>query len=93
MIWWYQVIFRETRMACDPKLINRLKRAEGQLRGIQAMMTEGRDDCAEVVTQLSAVEASVKRVMGMIITENISQKMTETPDEALRSSLKLIQKL
>ena len=37
-------------MACDPKLINRLKRAEGQLRGIQAMMTEGRD-CAEVVTQ------------------------------------------
>ncbi len=28
-------------MACDPKLINRLKRAEGQLRGIQAMMTEG----------------------------------------------------
>ncbi len=25
-------------MACDPKLINRLKRAEGQLRGIQAMM-------------------------------------------------------
>jgi Uncharacterized protein conserved in bacteria len=74
------------------KLINRLKRAEGQLRGIQAMMTEGRD-CAEVVTQLSAVEASVKRVMGMIITENISQKMAEDPDEELKSSLELIKKL
>ncbi|GAW99332.1 MULTISPECIES: metal-sensing transcriptional repressor [Lactobacillaceae] len=79
-------------MACDPKLINRLKRAEGQLRGIQAMMTEGRD-CAEVVTQLSAVEASVKRVMGMIITENISQKMADASDEELQSSLKLISKL
>ncbi|WP_203650055.1 metal-sensing transcriptional repressor [Secundilactobacillus yichangensis] len=79
-------------MACDPKLINRLKRAEGQLRGIQAMMTEGRD-CAEVVTQLSAVEASVKRVMGMIITENIAQKLSKTPDEELQTSLKLIQKL
>jgi Uncharacterized protein conserved in bacteria len=62
------------------------------LRGIQAMMTEGRD-CAEVVTQLSAVEASVKRVMGMIITENISQKMAEDPDEELKSSLELIKKL
>lgn len=79
-------------MACDPKLINRLKRAEGQLRGIQAMMTEGRD-CTEVVTQLSAVEASVKRVMGMIITENISQKMADASDEELQSSLKLISKL
>lgn len=79
-------------MACNPKLINELKRAEGQLRGVQAMMAEGRD-CAEVVTQLSAVEASVKRVMGMIITENISQKMVEDPDDELKSSLKLIQKL
>ncbi|MFC6253359.1 metal-sensing transcriptional repressor [Secundilactobacillus hailunensis] len=79
-------------MACDPKLINRLKRAEGQLRGVQTMMTECRD-CADVITQLSAVEASVKRVMGMIIAENISQKMTEDPDEELKSSLKLIQKL
>ncbi|KRK97157.1 hypothetical protein FD04_GL002019 [Secundilactobacillus odoratitofui DSM 19909 = JCM 15043] len=79
-------------MACDPKLINRLKRAEGQLRGIQAMMAEGRD-CADVITQLSAVEASVKRVMGMIITENISQKMAEASDEDVQDSLKLIAKL
>lgn len=79
-------------MACDPKLINRLKRAEGQLRGIQAMMNEGRD-CAEVVTQLSAVEASVKRVMGMIIAENITQKLEKAPDGDLKSSLELIQKL
>ncbi|WP_461214075.1 metal-sensing transcriptional repressor [Lacticaseibacillus sp. GG6-2] len=79
-------------MACDPKLINRLKRAEGQLRGIQAMMAEGRD-CADVVTQLSAVEASVKRVMGMIIAENITQKLAEQPDDELKSSLALITKL
>lgn len=79
-------------MACDPKMINRLKRAEGQLRGIQAMMEDGRD-CAEVVNQLSAVEASVKRVMGMIIAENITQKLTDEPDENVKSSLELIQKL
>ncbi|WP_461240927.1 metal-sensing transcriptional repressor [Paucilactobacillus sp. N302-9] len=79
-------------MACDPKMINRLKRAEGQLRGIQAMMEDGRD-CAEVVNQLSAVEASVKRVMGMIIAENITQKLADEPDENVKSSLELIQKL
>ncbi len=79
-------------MVCDPKLINRLKRAEGQLRGIQTMMTEGRN-CSEVVTQLTAVEASVKRVMGLIIKENITQNMSTPPDKSLQVSLELIQKL
>lgn len=79
-------------MACDPKLINRLKRAEGQLRGIQAMMSEGRD-CQEILTQLSAVESSVKRVMGLMVTESIKQHMAEAPDAQLNASLALIQKL
>lgn len=36
----------------------RLKRIEGQVRGIQRMVEEDRD-CREVVTQLAAVKASV----------------------------------
>ncbi|GAA3621985.1 metal-sensing transcriptional repressor [Secundilactobacillus similis] len=80
-------------MTCDPKLINRLRRAEGQLRGIQAMMKDGRD-CADVITQLSAVESSVKRVMSLIVEENIQQKLADKDDESgVAESLKLIAKL
>ena len=39
----------------NSKLITRLKRSEGQLRGIQKMIEEERD-CADVITQLTATE-------------------------------------
>lgn len=57
-------------MQCDPKLINRLKRAEGQLRGIQKMMDEEKE-CVDIVTQLSAVRSSIDRTMGLIVAENL----------------------
>ena len=39
-------------------MTNRLKRVEGQLRGIQAMINEERD-CAEVLQQLSAARSAL----------------------------------
>ncbi|ALS01327.1 hypothetical protein ATZ33_08080 [Enterococcus silesiacus] len=59
-------------MACDPKLANRLKRSEGQIRGILKMMDEGKD-CREVVTQLMAVRSSIDKVIGLVVTENLKQ--------------------
>jgi len=55
----------------NSKYITRLKRSEGQLRGIQKMIDEGRD-CADIITQLTAVRSSVDRVIEMIITENLT---------------------
>ncbi len=40
---------------------NRLRRIEGQVRGIQRMVDEGRD-CRDVVQQLAAVRAAVHQV-------------------------------
>ncbi len=42
------------------ELVLRLKRAEGQLRGIQAMIGEGAD-CERVVQQLSAVRRALDK--------------------------------
>jgi DNA-binding FrmR family transcriptional regulator len=42
------------------RVVNRLRRIEGQVRGLQRMVEEGRD-CAEVVTQLAAVRAALDR--------------------------------
>jgi DNA-binding FrmR family transcriptional regulator len=39
----------------------RLARLEGQIRGIQRMLDEGKD-CREVVTQISAAQAALDRV-------------------------------
>ena len=49
--------------------ITRLKRSEGQLRGIQKMIEEDRE-CSDILTQLLAVRSRVDRVIEMVITEN-----------------------
>lgn len=54
------------------KYITRLKRSEGQLRGIQKMIEDERD-CIDIITQLSAVRSSVDRVIELLITENLME--------------------
>jgi DNA-binding FrmR family transcriptional regulator len=39
---------------------NRLRRAEGQLRGVQRLLDEGAD-CRDVIAQLTAVQAALHR--------------------------------
>ena len=58
------------------KYITRLKRSEGQLRGIQKMMEEERD-CVDIITQLTAVRSSVDRIIELIITENLTTCINE----------------
>lgn len=52
------------------KIMNRLKRTEGQIRGIQKMI-ENEQECIDVITQLTAVRSSIDRVMGMIVADNL----------------------
>ena len=58
------------------KYITRLKRSEGQLRGIQKMMEEERD-CVDIITQLTAVRSSVDRIIELMITENLTTCIIE----------------
>jgi len=48
-------------------VINRLKRIEGQVRGIQRMVEEDRY-CIDVLVQISAIQAALKKV-GFTVTE------------------------
>ena len=47
-----------TDAASRTDLLNRLKRAEGQLRGIQRMLEEGQD-CMDIATQMAAVRKAL----------------------------------
>lgn len=57
-------------MKVDPELIKRVRRIEGQARGIERMMDEGRD-CSEVVTQIAALRAAVDRLGYQLIWTNL----------------------
>nr|WP_272032186.1 metal-sensing transcriptional repressor [Oceanobacillus kimchii] len=49
------------------KTINRLKRIEGQVRGIQKMVEEDRY-CVDILVQISAIQSALKNV-GFAVTE------------------------
>ena len=56
--------------------IRRLRRAEGQLRGVIGMLEEGRD-CADVVTQLAAVSRALDRAGFKLIASGLEQCLSE----------------
>ncbi|QPC45694.1 metal-sensitive transcriptional regulator [Mangrovibacillus cuniculi] len=58
---------------------NRVKRIEGQLRGVLRMMEENKD-CKDVVTQLSAIRSAVDRTMGVIVSENLVECVVEAKE-------------
>src|SRR5690606_31940497 len=51
-------------------LIDRLRRIEGQARGIQRMLEEGRP-CRDVIIQLTALRNAVNKVAVAVIVENL----------------------
>ena len=57
-------------MDYEDQVKNRLKRVEGQIRGILRMM-EDQKDCKEVVTQLSAVRSAIDRTIGVVVSCNL----------------------
>jgi DNA-binding FrmR family transcriptional regulator len=53
-------------------VINRLKRAQGQLAAVTRMLEEGRE-CKDVVTQLAAVSKALDRAGFAIIANGLEQ--------------------
>lgn len=54
----------------DEMLVKRLKRIEGQVRGIQKMIENGRD-CESVVTQLAAVHSAIEGVGALLLNNYV----------------------
>ncbi|GAA1928980.1 metal-sensitive transcriptional regulator [Streptantibioticus ferralitis] len=56
-------------------VLNRLRRAQGQLNGVIAMIEAGRD-CKDVVTQLAAVSRALDRAGFKIVASGMRQCLT-----------------
>jgi len=67
-------------MELDPQemtpVINRIKRAQGQLAGVLRMLEEGRE-CEDVVTQLAAVSRALDRAGFAIVATGLQQCLTQ----------------
>ncbi|MET4058773.1 DNA-binding FrmR family transcriptional regulator [Arthrobacter sp. UYP6] len=57
-------------------VINRLKRAQGQLTAVTRMLEEGKD-CKDIVTQLAAVSKALDRAGFLIIATGLEQCLTQ----------------
>ncbi len=61
-------------------LHRRLRRVEGQVRGIQQMLTEGRD-CRELVTQIAAANKALEQVGFHLVSAGLTWCL-EDPDRS-----------
>ncbi|MDR7074698.1 MULTISPECIES: metal-sensitive transcriptional regulator [Bacillales] len=59
-------------MEYTQEMKNRLKRIEGQIRGVLRMLEEEKD-CKDVITQLSASRTAIDRTIGLIVGTNLEQ--------------------
>ena len=64
-------------MEYDAKIRNRLKRVEGQIKGI-IRMVDSNEECKDVITQLSAARSALDRTIGVIISSNIIDCIQQT---------------
>ena len=56
-------------------VLNRLRRAQGQLAGVISMIEQGRD-CKDVVTQLAAVSKALDRAGFKIVATGLRECLT-----------------
>ena len=82
-------------MELDPAgitpVINRIKRAQGQLTGVLRLLEEGRD-CEDVVTQLAAVSKALDRAGFAIVATGLQQCLS-TGDGVDSVDVKKLEKL
>ncbi|TSB45365.1 metal-sensing transcriptional repressor [Alkalicoccobacillus porphyridii] len=64
----HQTVHHRTTMSKE-QLTNRLKRIEGQVRGVQKMVEEDRY-CVDILTQISAINAAMKKVSLQLLEDH-----------------------
>ncbi|WP_040948976.1 metal-sensitive transcriptional regulator [Gorillibacterium massiliense] len=67
-------------MKYDNDVMRRLKRMEGQVRGVIKMMEEDKN-CKDVITQLSAIRSAADKAMAYIVAVNLEQCILEEQEK------------
>lgn len=62
----------ELEETCRRDVVTRLRRVQGQVAGIVAMIEDGRD-CADIVTQLAAASRALDRAGFKVVSNGLQQ--------------------
>jgi DNA-binding FrmR family transcriptional regulator len=73
-------------------VVNRLKRAQGQLAGVERMLEEGRA-CEDVVTQLAAVSKALDKAGFAIIASGLQQCIVENAGDVASVDVQRLERL
>ena len=77
----------------ESDLMVRLRRIEGQVRGIGHMI-EGDRPCEEVLVQLLAVRTAIDRVTSQVVGSHVDECVNvQSPDAARRSVQRIVELL
>lgn len=60
-------------------VVVRLKRIEGQIRGLQRMVSDD-ESCIDVITQMSAVTKALQSVAVMLLEDQLASCVTKAAD-------------
>ena len=71
------------------KIQNRLKRLEGQIRGLQKLL-ETADDCEKIIIQFSAAKSALDNCYALLLSENLAKCFRNKDNQDLEKLLKLI---
>jgi CsoR family transcriptional regulator, copper-sensing transcriptional repressor len=70
----------------EKDMIQRLRRIEGQIKGIQKMIEDKRP-CDEVMTQMMAARAALDQVAKQVVVAHIDECLATLPPERARSAI------
>lgn len=83
---------QEINSQAKQSLLTRLRRIEGQLRGVQGMVEQSRD-CREVLQQLTAIRSAVHGATVLLLQEYASQCLLSAEEQPREERRQLIQDL
>jgi len=73
-------------------IVKRLRRIEGQIRGLQKMVADERE-CESIVTQLAAVRSAIDSVGALVLNNYIkicAPKSSETDPKVYESMIRVV---
>lgn len=84
-------------MEYNSQMKNRIKRIEGQIRGIIKMMEEDQE-CKDLVVQMSAARSALDRAIALVVGTNLEQCVRQqlndgdATDEVIQEAVNLLVK-
>ncbi|MFW2035023.1 metal/formaldehyde-sensitive transcriptional repressor [Acinetobacter junii] len=80
----------------DKKILNRVKRIQGQITSVEKSLTDPESSCIEVLQQVAAVKGAVNGLMNQLIVQHLKEHVLKDAEhineEEIQKFLALLQR-